>query len=688
MRRLPGSVLVGTLAGLALAQLVLLADRLDGIPLPATDQRLAGGVLLQGAVFGALNALLAMGLVLLYRAGRYVSFAQGQLGSFAAVFGVALSQDRGIPLWLGLVAGAAAAALVAVLSELLVIRRLFAAPRLVLTVATIGLAQLYGSFTLIVPAVLDDNLSNDVGGFGPRFTVEPVVFRGSALLTLLVVPLACLGLALLFRTDLGASIRAVAENPTRARLLGLSVRRVSTLTWLVAGLLAAATGILRVLDPSGGFSYGTLDGPSFILRALAAAVVGGMTNLPLTFAAAVGLGVLEQSVLFLSPDAGRRDVVLLVVVVVALLVRRGSFGRAAEALSASGFVATTTVRPIPRAVGSLTSVRALRLVGAGTLAALLVALPYLLSPSQLDKANYIVLAGVVALSLTVLIGYGGLVSLGQWALVALGAVVGAKVVEQGLDWGLAMVGMAVLGATVAVVVGLPALRLQGLFVGVTTFALAVAVHGFVLNLEAVRLEEPFLIRPLLFSTFDLTSATAYYEFSLVVLLLSVLVVRRLRRSPAGRDLIAVRDNPRAAVAAGVRIGRAKLGAFAVAGAMSGLAGFFLGFQQEQIVPATFAPVVSLDVFVVVVVGGVGSVPGAILGALYVFGVRFYLGGEWQLLATGLGLLLLLLFLPDGLGGLLYRGRDALVRWYARRRGIELPGAAAARPALAAAEEAA
>jgi branched-chain amino acid transport system permease protein len=672
VRRRIAVAVAGALAGVLL---VLVADRVGGIPLPGTDQRLPGGVILQGVVVGSLNALLAMGLVLLYRAGRFISFAQGQLGSFAAVFGVALSQHVGLPLWLGLLAGVAAGALVAVGSELVVVRRLFGAPRLIMTVATIGLAQLYGAFTLIVPAVLDDNLSSTVTtGFGPRFTVDPVRFDGSTLVTLVTVPLACVALGALLRTDLGASIRAVAENPTRAALLGIRVRRVSTVTWLVAGVLASTTGVLQVLDPSGGFAFGKIDGPAFILRALAAAVIGGMTSLPVTFAAAVGLGVVEQSVLFVSGDAGVRDLVLLVVVLGAMLARRGRFGRAADALSATGFVGTRPVRPVPRDIATLPVVRVIRALGAALVLALLVALPSMLSPSGLDEANFIVLAAMVALSLTVLIGYGGLVSLGQWAIVAIGAAVGSIAVERGLDFGVALLVLTALGALVAVVVGSPALRLQGVFVAVSTFALAVAVSGYLLTRDALQLDEPFLVRPLLFSLFDLTSATAYYEFSLVALLLTVVVVRRLRAAPAGRDLVASRDNPRAAAAFGIDAARAKIGALAVSGGIAGLAGVLLAFQQEQIVPATFSPVVSLDLFVVVVVGGLGSVAGALLGAVYVFGVRFYLGARLQPLATGLGLLVLLMFLPEGLGGLVFRVRDAGVRLLARRRGIALPSA--------------
>ena len=650
------------LAALAGVQLVALADRLDGLPLPLTSRTIPGGILLQGAVLGSLNALLAMGLVLLYRAGRFISFAQGQLGALAAVFGVALTQHYALPLWLGLLAGFALAALLGAVSELTVIRRLFDAPRLLVTVATIGLAQLFGTFTLLVPEFLDRNLSNSVDvGLGGSFFVDPVRFEGGSVLTLVAVPVVCVALAALFRSDLGVAIRAVSENPLRARLLGLGVRRVSTYTWVIAGGLAATTGILRALNPAGGFAYGSLEGPSLLLPAFAAALIGGMRSLPVTFAAAVGLGMVEQSVLFSRSNGGEADAVLFAVLLVALLVRRRAGGRDADAREATGFVATRAVRPIPRAVAALPSVRVVRAMTAAAAIAAMMLLPSVLSPSRLDLANSIVLVAMVALSLTVLTGYGGQVSLGQWALVGVGATVGAVLVERGLDFGLGLLLMALLGAVVSVVIGLPALRVQGLFLAVTTLAFALAVDRWLLTLDALQLAEPQIVRPVLFGLVDLSSGTAYYEFSLVVLALTLVAVVRLRRGPAGRAFVAVRDNPRAAASYGIRPGPARLRAFAISGAIACLAGYLYAFQQEVLVARAFSASVSLQVFAIVVIGGLGSVPGALLGTAYVLGIQFSLSESYQPLATGLGLLLLLLFLPEGLGGLLYRGRDAVVR---------------------------
>ncbi|HVE64392.1 MAG TPA: ABC transporter permease [Mycobacteriales bacterium] len=665
-------------SAVAAAALLVVADRLEGgLPLPFTQRSLPAGILVLGLVVGSLDALLGMGLVVLYRAGRFINFAQGQLGAFAAAFGIALSQFYEKPLALGILAGFAAAALLAALSELAVVRRLFDAPRLIVTVATIGLAQVYAALTLAVPGVFDRNLNNAVTiDVGPEFVIRPVRFEGGSILTLIVVPLVCLALVGLFRTSLGTSIRAVAENPGRARLLGISVRRVSTYTWVIAGLLAATTGVLRAVNPSAGFSYGVIEGPSFILNGLTAAVIGGMTSLPVTFVAALALGALEQSVLFVTGDSGDTNLAVFAVLLVALLLRRRQVGRAADARRATGFVAVRAVRPMPEAIARLSIVRAVRWGGGALLVLLLALLPALLGPSNLDLANSIVLVAMVALSLTILTGYGGQVSLGQWALVGVGATVGAVLVERGIDFGVGLLLVVALGALVAVAIGLPALRVPGLFLAVTTLTFAVAVDTWLLKLDSLQLEAPKIVRPLLFSVFDLTSGAAYYEFSLVALGLTVLVVRRLRQGPAGRDLVAVRDNSRAAAAYGIREGRTKLAAFAVSGAIAAAAGYLYAFQQELLTESAFSDRISLQVFTIVVIGGLGSIPGALLGTVYVLCARFYLDEGFQFAATGIGLLALLLFVPEGVGGLVFRARDAAVRRLAARRSIELPSAAA------------
>ena len=170
----------------------------------------------------------------------------------------------------------------------------------------------------------------------------------------------------------------------------------------------------------------------------------------------------------------------------------------------------------------------------------------------------------------------------------------------------------------------------------------------------------------------LGSDTQFYVLTLVVLGLSLAGVRGLRASRTGRVLIGVRDNERATEAYAIRARNALMLAFAISGFLAGVAGALFVLQQQLLVSQTFTPDVSLRIFAMVVVGGLGSISGAVLGAAFVYGVQYFLPSEYAFLATGAGLLLVLLLVPGGLGALFGDARDGVLRWYARRKGIRVP----------------
>jgi branched-chain amino acid transport system permease protein len=160
--------------------------------------------------------------------------------------------------------------------------------------------------------------------------------------------------------------------------------------------------------------------------------------------------------------------------------------------------------------------------------------------------------------------------------------------------------------------------------------------------------------------------------SLAVLALALVMVVGLRRSRTGRVLIAIRENERAARAYGVNATRTQLAAFAFSGFLAAVAGSLYVHQQTGLSIDPYLPQRSLELFTMVVIGGLGSLPGALLGATYVFSVDFFLPNEWQFLATGAGLLLVLLIFPSGLGGVLADVRDAALRRVAKRRHLVVP----------------
>jgi len=333
--------------------------------------------------------------------------------------------------------------------------------------------------------------------------------------------------------------------------------------------------------------------------------------------------------------------------------------------------AADEIRPIPAELRSIPVVRWSRVLLPALLVAAAAALPLVLQPSQELKASSVAVYALIALSVVVLTGWAGQVSLGQMAFVAVGAAVGAvATVTWEVDIVVALLVSGAAGAVVAVVVGLPALRQPGLYLAVTTLTFSLACSNFLLNRkeQAWIPKEAVSARPL-FARFDLSSEAAMYELVLGVVVLAFLAVAGIRRSRTGRAIIAVRDNERGAAAYSIPVVRAKLGAFALSGFLAAMAGCLLVHVNRGYDEGPFVAAESLGIFTAAVVGGLGSLAGAILGALYLQGGQWFLSSPWNLLPSAVGVLLVLMILPGGIGNLLYRGRDALLRRLAARRGI-------------------
>jgi branched-chain amino acid transport system permease protein len=285
-----------------------------------------------------------------------------------------------------------------------------------------------------------------------------------------------------------------------------------------------------------------------------------------------------------------------------------------------------------------------------------------------------VLFGIIGVSIIMLTGWAGQVTLGQMAVVGVGAVTGALATsEWGLDLSLAVLIGGLAGSVVAVIIGLPALRVRGMFLAVTTLAFAITASNFLLNptyfawIPKGRIE-----RPPLFGKLDLEPHANMYYLCLVVLVITLLGVRGLRRSRTGRVMLALRENERAAQSFGISLTRAKLTAFALSGFFAAVAGAMLVHVTQRFTAAEFGAGTSFAVFTSTVVGGLGSMTGGLIGALFSRGGTWFLQGNWQLLPSAIGVLAVLLALPSGLGGAFFQVRDAWLRSVARRNGIVVP----------------
>lgn len=648
-------------------------------------------VLFKGVVQGTVTALTAAGIIVLFRTLRIVNFAQSALGVAGATLVFSFVQFTSVPFPIAFLLGVALAAIIGFLTGLFTLR--FArSPRLVLSVFTILLAGVLASFSGQVRSLpffpdadeltIGEQLGNEnirpmlpFPGFSFEIGDMPFTFGFPEVFAIEVAILALLALAAFFRfTKAGVAVRALAENSERASLLGIGVGTLSCIVWAIAGALAGTsvtlTGILIQPGVATGFA------PGVLLPALAAAVIAKLQSLPVAVAAAVGISVATAAAEWslVGDQLGLIQVGLFLAVAFGLVLQRGSMGRSEDASGASSWQATDEQRPIPK---ELLGVPGLRIARYGIIGVVLLAVlvyPFVVSVGATNIGGVIATNAIVVLSLVVLTGWAGQVSLGQYAFVALGTVIGgALTASVGIPFWFAVPITAAIVGGLAMLVGIPALRVKGLLLLVTTFAFAIAVR-------AVLFEERFfgwllpdaVERPSLF-LLDFDDERSMYYLCVGALALSIAVVLNLRKSRFGRILIAVRENEANVQAFGVDATRTKLYAFALSGGLAGFAGAIFVHHQRGVSAGSFGAQASIDVFITAIFGGVSSVPGALIGAAYFAYVNYFFSSQlFQDVLVSIIPFYLLYTSPGGVASILSSVRDAGLRVIAQRRQIVVP----------------
>ena len=648
-------------------------------------------VVFRGVIYGSINALVAVGLVFLYRAARVVNFSQAAFGALAVFTYLVLREGWRWGFWPAMLVALSVALAAGFVFEIAVFRRFARAPRLVLTVVTIALGQTLLGFALTLPQVFGFEPDQETG-LSNLPTVAPttpfdgvtwksgdIFFNGNQIAAVVVAAAVLAGLAVFLRfTRVGTAVRGAAENRERAGQLGIDVDGLSSIVWVIVAGIGAAAAILNVLASStslnatvnlsaGAFGVGVL------LRGLAPAVLARMENLPIAAAGGIAVGIFEESVRWATAQAATVDLVLLVLVVGALLVQQRGQGRV-DADDASSWEATEEVRGIPHELASLDVVRRGLRRFFWVLASVLLLYPWVMSPSQTNLGALYAIFGIIGISLVVLTGWGGQISLGQFGFVAVGAVVGGAMTSGGVPFLLAVPLAALVTAAAAVAVGLPALRIKGLFLAVSTLAFAVAASTFLVNRRYFGWLIPDeVVRPKILWIETADSERAYYYVCLVFLGFAIFAAGGLRASRTGRLLIAMRENERAAQSFAINLVRTRLTAFAMAGFLAGMAGVLYVHHQNGVAEASYAATRSVDMFLMAVLGGLGSVYTVLVGAIYLATANIVIGNEGgQLLASSLGVLTILMFFPTGLGSLVFRARDAWLRRIAMRHRIFVP----------------
>lgn len=629
------------------------------------------GIWVQGLVLGLLGSLMAVGLALVYRLNKIINFAQGDLGTAPAVLAIGLVGLSGVEYFVGLLTGVVATVILCAVVNVVLIRRFTRAPRLVLTVVTIGLAQALVVASLLIPRIWGQTpIATAVVSFPWHLALRlsPAVFDANDLVAI-VVSLACLASVAVWlkRSRVGIAVRATGDRRDRAAMLGIPVNRLQTVTWVVAGLLSFASvffkgAVVRGLPLDPTFSLTSLS------TALAALALGGFDNLPVVGISAVALGVLEQGVSWNQPTNPTLVLaVVAAVVLLAVLARQFVAGRPTQEVG--GWTLSGALRDVPPHLRRLPEWRVGAPLGALTLVVAAFTVPLWADPGTLIELATLVVLAIVGCSIVVLAGWTGQVSLAQMSFAAVGAAVGALAL---LDWhwdlSLALLLGGAAGAAAAAVVGIPTLRLDGVFVAVTTLAFGLAVSGYFLD----RAEFSWIpsgalatAPPRLFGM-ALSSEASIFDVCLAVGVLVLVGLRGLRHSRSGRVLRVVQSDHRTASSYGIAVARARLAGFAISGFIAGVAGCLLLVVNQQYTEAPFDVSASLAVFTATVVGGVGSPLGAVLGAGLVEGSAVFLPPSWQLFPSAAGVLLVLLAFPGGVAALWCAGRDKLAERLARR----------------------
>ena len=616
-------------------------------------------LLVVGLGTGAIYALLALGVVVVYRSSGVINFAQSAFAVMAGfLFAPLVISDHWAawPAFAVVVLAGGAVGFVIYWGAMRLVRRASTVTQAMTTLAILlifqGIAAVkWGAAAVIVEPFLPNGHVN-VGG---------VVISEAQMILVGIACLVTLGLWAASRfTLVGLALRAVAENPRAAAARGWSVNTLGLLTWGLAAALGAAAGIL--IAPITGVTATNMT--TLLLAALAAALLGGFESFPLTLLAAMLIGTVQTEVANYVTLTGASDAVPFVLLIGALVVRgrgvptRGHVvERAAEI--GSGLIRWRYVAVALIVVGAIVST----VLGSEAATGLTGSLGF----------------GIVLLSIVLLTGLAGQISLGQMAFAGIGALVAARLVESA---GFPFVPAALVGVVATVPLGflfaIPALRTRGVSLAIVTFGLGEVVNALVFqngNIIGTADGTP-VGSPTLFgwAVDPVNHARRYALVALVAFAVCAVAVANLRRSRVGRRLIAVRANERAAASLGVNVFGVKMYAFGVAAAIAALGGVLLGFQFETVSYAQFGPFNSVLALGYGVIGGVGFIGGAMQGSLlapggigaWIFstlgtGVAAYLS-----LIGGVGMLFMLLQNPNGLQAQTLRSWRRITHRWARR----------------------
>jgi ABC-type branched-subunit amino acid transport system ATPase component/branched-subunit amino acid ABC-type transport system permease component len=619
---------------------------------------------LLGLGAGAVYALIGQGIVLIYRGSGVLNLAQGAMAMLAAYVSVVLEVSHGWSKILAIAVSIALVTLIGMVFDSFIIRRIRKASPLTRLTATLGLFLVIYAFALlawpnlpaVVPSLFPQGPIRVLGGIVPQ----------NQIWTLGAAVILTIGLWALWRfSRIGWIAEAVAENERAVSALGWSTRAISLGTWACGSALAAVAGIL--IAPITQLNVDTIS--LIVVPGLAAALIGGFRSFPLTLLGGLGIGAAQSEVGDYVHITGASSALPFLIIAGVLVVAGSSLPLRGYVFDRPPSVGTGRIRP--------------KFVLGSTVAAI-GGLLIITSPDWLSAIAATFAIAVILLSVVVIVGYGGQLSLAQFALAGLGALLTAQLVANGHWPFVPALVVGVLGAAGAgLVVALPALRTRGVNLAVVTLGLGVAIEAAIFNQNTLAggIDGLNVSGQTIFGwSIDGVAHPGHYAvFAVIIFVVAALFVANLRRGQSGRRLLAVRDNERAAAAAGINVYAMKLQAFAVSGALAGLGGIVLSFQSSSVTFLGYTPLNSILAVATTVIGGVGYIFGSLIGAQLwapswgsIISLHWSSVNEYLPLIGGALLLVNLVAANEGIAETLIGPFNSLARKFRRTRVEGLP----------------
>lgn len=615
--------------------------------------------ILNGLVIGNVYALVAIGFSLIFGVTNLINFAQGSLlmlGAFFAYSGVRL----GLPLPVAAVVSVAITTGLGMLIERIALRPLENAPWIAPLLSTLALTFMLDQAAEIIWTPEAHPFPSPLSGYSWVVGAAYVTGMDAAILAISLISMVSLYL-FLTRTWAGRALRAMSQDMDAVRQMGVRTDSLRLLAFGLGAGLAAVAGVMvamyyQTVYPAMGVPFG--------LKGFTAALLGGLASIPGAVAGGLMLGVLEALAVGYVGE-GFRDMVAFGILLVILTFRpQGLFGdRRLDALGgsrgASGVMPSTSIL-IGQGGAALPQVRGLNLPYPALVAAIacLALLPVLpVSPYIVQVGLTVAIFALLAVGLTMLSGASGIMFLGFSGFFGVGAYATALAVKSGMPADLALLVAAASCAALAALVGLVCASLTGHVVGLATLAIGVLIWLVLLNWTDVTggpngifgiPRPPLSILP----GVPMTSVSAQYWLALALLALAVAGAGRLLASPIGLSWRAIREDRVAAHAAGLPVRRYLITAFVMAGLCAGLAGGLFAFLQRFISPDSFRLDTSFLMVAIIVLGGLGNLTGALLGAtvLIILPEMLREAAEYRMILFGAILYLTLRFRPQGIAG--------------------------------------